>query len=74
MTRYRRNRALLYRSNAMLDDMKEDAAKFAGDVNKKVDAKADSLLDKLKASKWTGLILGCGLGAVLVIFALLAAK
>ena len=74
MTRYRRTHALLYRSKAMIDEMKEEAAKFVSDVNEKVDAKSDSLLDKLKASKWTTWIVGGGLAAVLVIFALLAAK
>ena len=51
----------------MLDDMKDDAAKFVSDVNEKVDAKADSLLDKLKASKWTTWIVGGGLAVALVV-------
>jgi len=51
----------------MIDDMKEEAAKFVSDVNEKVDAKADSLLDKVKASKWTAWIVGGGVGAALVV-------
>lgn len=44
----------------------------AAQLNAKADAKADSLLDKLKASPWTAVIIGSALGAVVVlaIFAL----
>lgn len=51
----------------MIDDMKEEAAKFVSDVNEKADAGADSLLDKLKASKWTAAIL-VGVAVALVVF------
>ena len=51
----------------MIDDMKEEAAKFVSDVNEKVDAKADSLLDKLKASKWTAVML-LAVAVALVVF------
>jgi hypothetical protein len=40
----------------------------AEEINLKADTEADSLLDKLKASKWTGAIL---LGAAVVVIILL---
>lgn len=39
-------------------------------MNAEADAKADSLLDKLKASKWTAAILG-GAGALIIVGILL---
>jgi hypothetical protein len=39
----------------------------AEDLNVKADAQADSFLDKLKGSKWTGAILMAGAAIVIVI-------
>jgi hypothetical protein len=50
--------------------IKEDEAKLAEWVktgNDAADAKVDSFLDKVKASKWTAPILGAVAGAIVVI-------
>jgi hypothetical protein len=49
-------------SNDFEDGLAEIIAK-----NAKADAKADSLLDKIKNSNWTAVIVGAGLAVVLVL-------
>jgi hypothetical protein len=49
-------------SNDFEDGLAEIIAK-----NAKADAKADSLLEKIKSSSWTAVIVGAGLAVVLVL-------
>lgn len=48
-------------------DEKEKIFEWVKTGNDAVDAKADSLLDKVKASAWTPAILGVGIASVFVL-------
>lgn len=50
----------------MSDDFENGLAEII-EKNAKADAKADSLLDKIKNSNWTAAILGVGAAAIIVL-------
>jgi hypothetical protein len=56
-----------YRRRGRMNSDFEDGLAELMEKNAKADAKADSLLDKIKNSNWTAAIIGAGLAAVLVL-------
>jgi hypothetical protein len=50
-----------------LADLAAKRMKQIAEENAKADAKADSLLEKIKSSSWTAVIVGAGLAVVLVL-------